>query len=43
MPKVTNRWTKQQIDYLSENYGKVSLERMAAHLGKTEMATIWNF
>ena len=38
MPKVTNRWTKQQIDYLSENYGKVSLERMAAYLGKTEMA-----
>lgn len=38
MPKVNNRWSRDQIAYLSDNYGKVSFGRMAAHLGKSEMA-----
>lgn len=38
MPKVTNRWNKEQVAYLKANFGKVSLREMAAHLGKTEMA-----
>lgn len=29
------RWDKDSAAYLTENYGKVSLEEMARHLGKT--------
>lgn len=38
MSEVNKRWTEQQILYLKENYGKVPLDKIAAQIGKTEMA-----
>lgn len=32
------KWTKNDIDYLVDNYGKVSLEEMASRLGRSTMA-----
>lgn len=36
--KHNNRWSKEDVSYLQENYGKKSLEEMGAHLGKSAMA-----
>ena len=32
------KWTKNDIAYLVDNYGKVSLEEMASRLGRSTMA-----
>lgn len=33
-----NRWDKESIAFVTENYGKMSLGRMAQYLGRSEMA-----
>ena len=32
------KWTKNEIAYLVENYGRMSLENMAIHLNRSVMA-----
>ena len=36
--KHNNRWRQEDITFLQENYGKISLEDIGEHLGKTPMA-----
>ncbi len=36
--KESNRWSRAESDYVTKNYGRLSLEEMAKHLGKTSMA-----
>lgn len=33
-----NRWDKESVAFVTENYGKMSLEKMSQHLGRSEMA-----
>ncbi len=34
----SNRWTEEDIEYITENWGRMSPESMAAHIGKTANA-----
>jgi len=36
--KHSNKWRQEDISFLQENYGKMSLEDLGKHLGKTPMA-----
>lgn len=33
-----NRWNKEEIDFVTKNYGTMSLDKMARYLGRSEMA-----
>jgi AraC-like DNA-binding protein len=41
--KTWQQWTQEQVDYLTENYGKLPLEEVAAHLGRSPSAVTTKF